>query len=231
MPEKEFTWKHEIFYKRVDSVKYQDITDYKPEIVKFFKDPSIIEISRNPLYTPILSILRGGIKTLKEIKEEYKEHSFKKEIPSDKSLYRHLKHLKEMGLIAEVGKRVYTEQIMTEKLFGRTAIFFYLRDDDEEFDIQSRENKRRAEILSKVFEQTLDISQPSVDCILRIMQKISDIYTESHAFLFEEHIEKIAKLLGGIHLEDLRSVVQIFVYIKILQNASKFEKDLKECSK
>ena len=134
-------------------MSYQDITDFKPETVKFLSDPSVLETTRNPLYTPILSILRGGIKTLKEIKEEYKKHSYKKEIPADKSLYRHLKHLKEKGLIAEVGKRVYTDQAMTEKLFGRTAIFFYLRD-DEKFDIQSKSNIKRAELLGNIFERT-----------------------------------------------------------------------------
>lgn len=211
-------------------MKYQDIVNFEPETVKLFKDPKIFETSRNPLYTPILSVLRGGIKTLKEIKEEYLKHSYKEEIPSDKSLYRHLKQLKEMGLVAEVGKRVYTDQAMTEKLFGRTAVFFYLKE-EEEFDKQSKTNKNRAKVLSKIFEQTLNIPQPSEECILRIMQKISNIYNDSHTFLFEEHVEKISELLGETPLEDLRYVVQIYVYINLLQNKSKFEKDLKECAK
>ncbi len=211
-------------------MSYRDITDFEPETVKFLSDPSILETTRNPLYIPIMSILRGGIKTLKEIKEEYMDHSFKKEIPADKSLYRHLKHLKDVGLIAEVGKRVYTNQAMTEKLFGRTAIFFYLKE-DEEFDMQSEKNKKQADLLSKIFEHTWKIPKPSVDCILQIMKKIREISRDSHTFLFEEHIEEVVGLLGEIPLEDLRSVVETYIYIDILQNKSKFKKELKDCLK
>ena len=211
-------------------MSYQDLTNFEPETVIFIKNESILEITRNPLYIPIISILRGGFKTLKEIKEEYKKHSHKKEIPSDKSLYRHLKILKEAGLIAEVGKRVYTDQAMTEKLFGRTAIFFYLRD-DEKFDIHSETNKSRAKLLSNIFKLTSNIPQPSIECVLKIMQKIRDNYRDSHTFLFEEHIEEIAGLLGEVPLEDLRSVVETYCYINLLQHKSEFEKDLKECLK
>ena len=141
-----------------------------------------------------------------------------------------MKYLKEAGLIAEVGKRVYTKQAMTEKLFGRTAIFFYLRD-NERFDRNLEKNKKRAQLLSELFKLVLGIPQPSIECILNIMQKLTESSRHGHAILFEEHAEGVAKLLGEISLEDLRSVVETYVLINLLQNKSKFKKELKECLK
>ncbi len=206
---------------------YQDLTDYKPKPVIFVEEEKDIDILFNPLYRPIITILRQGPKTLKEIKEEYKKHTDKKEIPSDKSLYRHLSQLKDAGLIAEAGRRVYTEQTLTEKLFSRTAIFFYARPSSDN-EKNKEQYKNQAEILSKIFKLSFDIPQPSVDGILKITNRIRLSNRRSHDELFENHVDELVKIFEGVSSDDLRSVVDQYWIIRLLLEKSEFDDDLKK---
>ena len=209
---------------------YQDLVDYKPKPVLLFEDEEAISILQNSLYHPILQILRGGYKTLKEIKEEYKKNSQKGSIPSDKSLYRHLKQLKEAGLIIEAGKRVYKNQTMTEKLFGRTATFFYLRE-SESMDTNLDVLIPQAEFLSELFKLILDIPKPNTDCMIKILQRIKSINRESYDILFKQYANKIVNILGDVSFDELQRVVDTFWIIKLLLEKSEFDKDFKNCFK
>ncbi len=206
---------------------YKDLIDYEPKPVLFIEDEATMDILRNPLYTPILSILRHGIKTLKEIKDEYKNHTKKTEIPSDKSLYRHLKQLKDAGLIAEAGRRVYTEQTLTEKLFSRTAYFFYSRPSDLEK--RNREqHQRQAELLAKLFKITLNIPQPPSEGMLKITDRIKLSSINSHDDLFKNHVEELVKLFENVTATDLQAVVEMYWIIKLMLGKSEFDEDFKK---
>ena len=209
-------------------MKFKDIVDYNPELVLITTDEDKVEILRNPLYLPILSILREGYKSLKQIQENYKEYSDKESVPSIKSLYRHMKHLKDAGLVSVVGKRIYDDQTKDETLFGRTAIFFYMRDDVER-DIQDDKFKGQTKILADLLKITLDISQPTSECISDLVKKIREVFTEGHDLLFGKNIEKIAPILTQQPLEDLRTLVYDYCLITLLLRSQEFEKNLKNC--
>ena len=208
-------------------MSYKDLINYEPKPVLFVEDENIKEILENPLYRPILSILRHGIKTLKEIKEEYKNHTKRAEIPSDKSLYRHLKQLKDAGLIAEAGRRVYTEQTLTEKLFSRTAYFFYLRQSDINMS-NSEQHQKQAELLAKLFKLSLDIPLPPSEGILKIMDKVRLSGRKSHDDLFENHVEELVKLFDNVVATDLQAVVEFYWIIKLMLEKPDFDEDFKK---
>ncbi|MHA1198078.1 MAG: hypothetical protein ACTSQF_01790 [Candidatus Heimdallarchaeaceae archaeon] len=204
--------------------------DFTPKSVMVIDDKKIALIVMNPLYTPILSILRGGNKTLKEIKSEYKDHTKKVKIPSDKSLYRHLKILTEAGLIAQAGMRVSKNQTMTAKLFGRTAVFFYARV-KEDIDLDSAKHKNRAKLLANILKIAYDVPQPSTDCVLRLMKKIRANYFASHDKLFEDKVDDMVKMFGDAPAKDLQAIVETYTMVNLLVNSADFQKELKECLK
>jgi DNA-binding PadR family transcriptional regulator len=210
------------------SMEYNDYVDYQPELVLITTGEEKIQILRNPLYMPILAILREGYKSVKEIKSVYSKHTDKETVPSDKSLYRHLKFLKEAGLVSEVGKRVYKDKNMTEKLFGRTAYFFYTRDITK-YDINLDKHKKQGEILGRVLQATLDIPQPSTKCILSIIKVVREIYGEIHDLLFEQKIENVAEYLVDLPLDDLQTVVNDYFLFTLLLKKSEFKKEFEEC--
>ena len=152
-------------------MSYKDYKDYERKPVKVFEDEKLLTIFQNELYGPILEILREGPMTLEEIKKEYPKYSKKTESPPDKTLYRHLKTLKDAGMVVVAGRRVYEKQTLTQKLFCRTADLFYYRPKE----ISSEEKERTvryAELLSKVFQATLNSTKPTPEGLLKILEKI-----------------------------------------------------------
>ena len=117
---------------------------------------------------------------------------------------------------------------MTEKLFDRTATFFYMRE-NKEIDLNSEKHKKRAKLLSDILKLTLEIPQPSTDCVLALMKKIRANLTDSGDILFEKHVETMVKTLGDVPLDDIQSVVETYSIINLLLRKSEFEKDFKEC--
>ena len=128
----------------------KDVIDknFKQKPVILINDEEKLHIMSNPVYFPILMSLRDGYKTVKEIEEDYDKYretvaakealkkgaKTKKEIKdyiakqkrSDKSLYRYVQHLIKTKFVVAIGKRVALEKNMTEKLFARTAKFFFV---------------------------------------------------------------------------------------------------------
>ena len=127
-------------------MKTQDVIDpdFKQKPVMLIKEESKLQVMGNPVYYPIFMSLRDGYKTVKEIEQDYTKYTkkeakkkgakTKKEIEefvkknkrSGKSLYRYIQHLVEADFVVPVGKRVALEKPMTEKLFARTAKFFFV---------------------------------------------------------------------------------------------------------
>ena len=127
-------------------MKTQDLIDpnFKQKPVVLIKEEAQMQIMANPIYFPILMSLRDGYKTIKEIEEEYNKFIVKdlkkqgikdrkkikemveKKKRSDKSLYRYIQHLIDADFVVLVGKRIAMEKSITEKIFARTAKFFFV---------------------------------------------------------------------------------------------------------
>lgn len=206
-------------------MEHTDLLDYEPKPLIIFEDENTLTLLRNPLYIPIVSILRNGPKTLKEIKEEYKKQTDK--IPADKSLYRHLKILKDAGIITEAGRRVYTNQTLTEKLFGRTAYFFYTRPNRENA-TSSEMLEKHSTLLSKIFQLSIEGSKPTPKGLLEIINKINLSSQKSHDELFGDHAEELVEIFEGVSTEDLRRVIDYYWIIRLLLEKSDFDGDFKK---
>ena len=151
--------------KKVDQI----FANYKQESVKFVVDKEANKLLNNPIYRPILLILREGIKTAEEIQEVIKT---KEELqkPSLKTIYRHLKALTAADLVVEAGvRKIYKsgeeKPPTTQRLFARTAKFFYLSGSTEEY-ISPENVKKRAKLLREILGIDLK-HKPSLNSLAR----------------------------------------------------------------
>ncbi len=203
-------------------------SDFEQLAVKIIVEDEALKLLVNPIYRPILLVLREGIKTAEEIEEalltkkEYQVVTVK--APSLKTIYRHLKALTSAGLVTQAGTRG------TQRLFARTAKFFYLKDSKKEHLVPEK-IKTKAKLLSTILQIGLDIPKPPLDCLGNLIEKIYKFEADCGEDLFTEHAEEIAEFLGDVPLEDLQSILNMYSTINFLLRKDKFTKDFKDCLK
>ncbi len=209
--------------------------NYKQESVMFIVDKEATKLLSNPIYRPILLILREGIKTAEEIqdiistKEEYKEMG----TSSLKTIYRHLKALTSAGLVVEAGIRKIDRSEeektpVTQRLFSRTAKFFYLSG-SEKSHLSPEKSKVRAKLLQELIAIGHNVAKPNIDCLIELISKITSCQVESGSNLFKEYPDELVEIVGDVELKDFESVLYIYSAIVLLLRKSEFEKDLKNC--
>ena len=217
----------------------RDIIDYNQASVKFVKDEETIKSLTNPIYRPILLILREGIKTAEEIEEELKSKDKYKDIsgktPSLKTIYRHLKTLSDADLVIQAGVRIVDRKEeekppVTQKLFARTAKFFYL-DSKSKKTSEPKNIQKRVQILTELFALTQKLDKSANEKLKEIVTDIYTHTTEESDILFKEFPDELAEIAGNLPLEELQLVLEDYMILKILQRGSKFEKELKEILK
>ena len=111
-----------------DESQIYDVIHSKPQTIIFIEDSKQVEAFNSSELCPIISFLRNGNYTVKEITEAYPAFTPnpEKNSKSDKSIYRYLNELKEVDLIEIVGQRVTKGKTATEKIWGRKAKMFYI---------------------------------------------------------------------------------------------------------
>jgi predicted transcriptional regulator len=102
----------------------QDVVTYKQETAIYLseKQAEILNADENLYY--IVKFLRVGPRTVKELEKDFTHKGIKK---SDKSIYRYLKSLIEIGLVAKAGKRITSKgasELHSETIYIRTAKIF-----------------------------------------------------------------------------------------------------------
>lgn len=96
------------------------------KLVKVLKDPKQIELFENPNYARIISILRKGELTIKEIHKEFnKDYEDKKTLTS---IYRYMEKLVEYDLVF-VSKEELKRGHLLERYYSRTAQILLFEDE------------------------------------------------------------------------------------------------------
>ena len=207
-------------------MSYQDIIEEKQESVITLEHEDKVKRLQNPLYLPIIKILREGYRTFKEIKEEYTKYA--STVPPDKTLYRHLNSLKEFGLIFEIGKRVYKGKSMTEKLFARTAKFFYTASKAKGKEYTDK-IKKQSILLSKLLVLTREVKEDSAVCIEEFLTNLHTQDLEVIDELFTKYPDEVAEIAGNLPHDELQAVVEEYVRINTILNFPGIRDELKKC--
>jgi len=212
---------------------YQNIVDFKPVILKVLSDEKTRKLLENPNYEMIIPILRKGPMTVQEITQAFNkmaENSDSIEEKSDKSIYRYLNALEEIGVVATAGQRVVMGKTATEKLYMRTARVFELR--YKYIDWMGKEGNEWAERFGTLVSYMLDIDQvPSAKCIQEFFAKWNKARLIG--------TEKLASIVPDDEMEtittcDIRELTETFARVYIystLMNHPDLLEQLHNCFK
>lgn len=210
---------------------------YKEEPIILIREESKLKIMSNPIYFPILMSLREGPKTVKEIEEDYLEFAVKeakkqgikdkseikeyvaKKKRSDKSLYRYIQHLIELDFVDVYGKRI--SKPMTEKLFARTAKFFFVEDYYEKMVC---EDSKCIESMSKVLSLIYNVPKPDEKHVAKFTSIMKKSFENVTQILFKEKPEEFVQQVENLSLSEVTDVIQTLSMIDLVKNSEKYSK-------
>ena len=225
-------------------MKIQDVIDpnFKQKPVVLIKEEDKLKLMSNPNYYPILVSLREGFKTVKEIEEDYIEFIKKdlkkqgiteeqkiKEIVdkkkrSDKSLYRYIQHLIDVDLVALVGKRISMEKSMTEKLFARTAKFFFI---ESYYKKMICANQNCIESLTQLLEVIYDIPQLDNAVLKQFINSMKKSSKKITSILFSEKSDEFVQMVDNLSMDEVTAVLQTLSIIDLVANSKEYAELLK----
>ncbi len=102
----------------------QDVITYNQKTVIALNEEQVEILYSDENLSYIIKFLRAGPRTVKELEKDFTKKGVKK---SDKSIYRYLKHLIEVGMVAKAGKRITSKdagELQSETIYIRTAKIF-----------------------------------------------------------------------------------------------------------
>ncbi|MGC9778542.1 MAG: hypothetical protein HZR80_04815 [Candidatus Heimdallarchaeota archaeon] len=102
----------------------QDVITYKQQTVMALNEEQVDLLYSDANLSYIIKFLRAGPRTVKELEKDFTKKGIKK---SDKSIYRYLKNLTEVGMVAKAGKRITSKgasELQTETIYIRTSKMF-----------------------------------------------------------------------------------------------------------
>ena len=228
-----------------DQIKseYRDFIDsnFKQEGFKIIKDAETTNYFTDENYNIVLTILREKPMSVKEITLKYnqiieeKSNNFnwsKKEkenrLRTNKTLYKYIKDLLRVGLIAQAGQRVVIGRTITEALFARSALIFYSDVESIEW-WRSKAGDKVIEKTAELLELYLEIPKPSFDCLQGIINKIV-AYNQAEFFkVFEEKIDLAKDVVYTSEGPEIDRALPIVDILLAILKSSEYEKELREC--
>ena len=230
------------------SMKTQDVIDpeFKQKPVVLISDEEKLQLMGNPIYYPIFMSLRDGYKTVKEIEEDYTKYIekeakkkgaktdaeikeyIKKNKRSDKSLYRYIQHLIDADFVVPIGKRISLENPMTEKLFARTAKFFFV---DGFYKKMACSKQSCIETASQLLGLIYDISQPEKAKIKEFSLLLEESLKKITSILFGEKSEEFIQIVENLSLDEVILVLQILSIIELSSEPKKYSELIKMLGK
>ncbi|UCG00751.1 MAG: winged helix-turn-helix transcriptional regulator [Candidatus Heimdallarchaeota archaeon] len=155
--------------------KYQDVVNFKPVVLKVIDDEKTLRALIDPNYEKIIAILRKKPKTVQEITADFNkkaEMCHLTEPRTNKTIYRYLKTLEELGLVIPAGQRVVVGKTASENLYARTALIFQRGD----IDWMSEEGSDWAHRFATILGYMLGIStqEASTECIQKFFKNWSE---------------------------------------------------------
>jgi len=147
---------------------------------------------------------------------------------SDKSLYRYLQHLIDAGFVALAGKRIAMEKSMTEKLFARTAKFFFI---ESYYEKKVCSNQNCIESLAQLLGLVYNVSLPNKNDIKQFISLMNVSSKKITSILLDEKSEEFVKKVDKLSLNEVTAVIQTLSIIDLVTGSKKNVKLLEELEK
>ncbi len=216
---------------------YQDVISIKPSIFKHvpiaINDPSF----RDDNIVFLRTLLRQkGPMTVRDIVEEYTNNNNKK---SDKTIYRYLSKLTDVGVVAKVGKRVFIDEennIRTEMLYGNSA-YLYLtglnvhpfNEDIEGASLEKRDSITK--VIGLFLKKQLGARKINEKCLGKILVKRHKTAQENLIETIEAGDEEIYDLVKELEYYDTGVILEILSWIGSILKEPNLAKEIEKCFK
>jgi len=228
-------------------MKSQDSHDFitkHPVAIKVISDEKLyFSLLEDPIYEPIIVILREGPLTLEELVERYNEYVAMKgkerkltkvEIEaaqkSDTSVYRYIKKLEEMGIVFEAGRRIDPDGRTTKALFSRTAKLFIPATTSKEW-WETTSSKRIIEATAQMFAQALGTKNPDIECIKKFMLDMDTDTSQKSAKFYDEHNDLLTEITKDMGFKEIDKFLSWLNYLLLMVNSEEYLEKLKKCFK
>lgn len=229
-------------------MKTQDVIDhdFKQKPVVLIKDEKQLQLMSNPVYFPIFMSLREGYKTVKEIEEDYtkliekqarkkgvkNKKEFKEYVEdkkrSGKSLYRYIQHMIDADFVVTIGKRVAIDKPMTEKLFARTAKFFFV---DSFYEKMLCNDSKCIESTTQLLGLIYNVPEPSKNILEEFTGLMEDSLEKISSLLFGEKSEEFVQIVENLSLGEITSTLQMLGIIELVTKSKNYSKLIKSLEK
>ncbi|MFW9903631.1 MAG: winged helix-turn-helix domain-containing protein [Candidatus Thorarchaeota archaeon] len=179
-------------------IKYQDVVEYNPTLLKVINDEKTLKALTDPNYEKIITILQKKPKTVQEITADFNKIAEKchlTEPRTNKTIYRYLKTLEKLKLVIPAGQRIVVGKTASENLYMLTARIFQQKD----IDWMSKKGHDWAQRFATILGYMLGISvqKASTECIQNFLKN----WNETKLRTLEEFAETASDEVFGLITE------------------------------
>ena len=191
------------------SSSYEDFISSEPELIQIISAP---QMSLMDEYSSIMRALVEVPKTVKELHSLYWDHREKKHNKTIKTVYRHLDTLEEAGLVKVAGHRKTSDSRMTEKLYGRAAMVFFLEEKDRGPSWwETDSGKEQLERVGNLIFSFFGVSDVNSSEFQELMKQYHDSWDKTVRKLFEEtsRSKALADVFGKAEIYNIKSMANM----------------------
>ncbi|MFX0117512.1 MAG: transcriptional repressor [Candidatus Hodarchaeota archaeon] len=194
-----------------ETPEYTDFITFKPETVKFLNKQ---QMDLSMAHISLLRALRNNHMTAKEIHNLYKDPETQKFSCTLKTVYRYLEKLEKEGLIAVAGHRIMEGSQIAGKIYSRTAILFFPKQDEEHSKWwETDEGKELAQKLNTLVAGSFQIAEADESRFYDFLKKLSEAAYQIMGDLLEK--AKESERLASAFIEG-ESLEYLTIYASIL---------------
>ncbi len=203
----------------------QRIISYQPKFIEFIDDPKKYLVFNDDILYPILKILIKEPLTVREIHRKYNELTGSNK--SNKTIYRYIKKLVNIGLIKPSGKLIIKGKTASETLFGRNARIFFIENKEEFYDIA------RFQLILETIIIFLKPIFPNInlkqECLKKIIKKIDAEKISILKNLTNNPSKKVIELLQYLELDEINFVFEYVKLFYIIYEGDKYINMINDC--
>ena len=227
----------------VINMSSQNFIEFEPVALKVITDEKTIKMLSDPVYEPIIVVLREGPLTVNELTKRYNAFVDKrgtnlglspkvleKEKKSEMTIYRYLKDLKRINIVIEAGRCIELGKKSTKAIYSRTARMFSPKHSSEYLK-DSEKIDRHIDILSEILIMYKPDQKLSKSCLSALVKKIVLFSDTEAASIFEKHSDEISALTKDQSFSQMGKILTSLGTLILMLNAHLFDEDLKQCFK
>ncbi len=211
----------------MDEITSRRIVTFEPTFFKFINADLEYKLLQDKNHYPIVRILSKGPLTVRELQAEYETLTGIEK--SDKTIYRYIKNLVDVGLLTNCGQLFIPGKTATENLFSRTAHFFYMRSFKDKI-IESEHGEKIIETIGNMLLQLLpEKKNYSSDCIKSLilnLSKSNEIHLERS---IESKEDQLISDLSNFNLDEIEFIFKQVVLISSLVSSSEIINSINKC--